>query len=86
MAYNITKPTKKEINHFFTKAFGHKPRKDYYIEEWYNRFESPRRVWSSSDYDRRKMLKKMYPEKFGLLKLDANLNNQEYQAEEFDRW
>jgi hypothetical protein len=80
------KPTKKDIDTFFTKAFGHKPRKDYYIQEWYGRFESPRRVWSASDYDRRQALQEMYPEKFGGLDKDTNLNNQEYQIKKYDEW
>ena len=72
------KPSHAEIDSWFTKAFGHKPRNDYYIEEWYDRFSSPCKVWSYSDYDRREALKKEYPEKFGTLNKDTNLNDAEY--------
>lgn len=79
-------PSYNEINAWFTQAFGHEPRDDTYITEWYNRFESPRRVWSFSDYQRRKALKKSFPNKFGKLSIKANLNNSEYQTDKYSYW
>lgn len=76
-----------KVKEFFVTGFKRQPKEnESYFKEWVHRFESPRRVWSFSDYDRRKVLKKMFPKKFGKLKKDANLNNPEYQTEEFDEW
>lgn len=50
----------------------------HYVDEWYNRFESPVRVWSHSDGRRRIVLRRMFPKQFKYLKLDTNLNNPEY--------
>jgi len=80
------KPSKEKINNWFEKSFGHKSRDDYYIQEWYNRFDTPRKVWSSSDYARRETLKETFPNKFKGLSKDANLNNKEYIGGKFDKW
>jgi hypothetical protein len=83
----MDKPSKAKIDEWFTKAFGHAPRDDYYIEEWYGRFESPVKVWSFSDYDRRTALKKFFPEKFGKLSIKTNLNNPEYEnVKKYREW
>jgi hypothetical protein len=83
---DFARPSKVEVKKFFKTAFGHEPRKDYYFSEWVGRFDSPRRVWSSSDYERRTVLKKMYPKKFGSLDVDVNLNNPEYQTKQYSDW
>ena len=55
---------------FYVKAFGRPVDVDpTYFGEWVSRFESPRRAWSSSDFDRRRVLKKLFPEKFGKLNI-----------------
>lgn len=77
---------KAKVDAFMQKAFKKKWFADYYKNEWYERFDTPRRAWSMSDYDRRKILKKMFPEKFGGLDKDANLNNPEWQIPKYDRW
>jgi len=84
----MAKPTKAKIEKFFNKAF---PKEEYvfdegYFQEWVGRFESPRRVWSHSDYDRRELLKEMFPSKFGNLDKDANLNNPEYMIPKYSEW
>lgn len=78
-------PSKKEIDNWFTYAFGHAPKDDYYIKEWYARFESPVRVWSYSDLKRRSALKKKFPKTFSGLDLYANLNNSEYN-DKYESW
>jgi len=81
------KPTQEKIKDFFRKAFNREPdERDYYFQEWVGRFYSPRRVWDKSDYERRKLLQKEFPEKFGKLDKDTNLNNPENQIEKYDRW
>jgi hypothetical protein len=77
-------PSYDEINAWFEDTFGHKPRDDTYIQEWYGRFSSPRRVWSMADYNSRKNLKKHFPQKFGKLSIKTNLNNPEHETK--DKW
>ena len=73
------------IDRWFTKAFKHKPFDDYYIREWYSRFDTPKRVWSLSDFERRESLIKEFPKVFGGLDKNDNLNNPEYNNR-FNRW
>lgn len=42
-----------------------------YAKEWAERFKK-RRAWASSDFDRRKVLKKVWPSRYGHLKLDED--------------
>ena len=58
----------------------------HYLNEWISRFTSPRRAWSFSDRERRKVLRKMFPEKFKYLRLNTNLNNHKYMIRKYDYW
>jgi hypothetical protein len=81
------KPTKLQFDNFFKEAFDREPNYDhYYTKEWQGRFESPVKLWSYSDYDRRKVLKRLFPAKFGDLDKDTNLNNPEYQVKKYKEW
>lgn len=85
----MKKPTRKKMIQFIKKAFGEKHAElliQYNLNSWIYRFKSPVRVWSASDYARRKTLKQMFPSKFKGLNKDANLNNQEYQIPKYQRW
>jgi hypothetical protein len=74
------RPTKEEVIEFMRKA-KLTVADPTYIETWDRRFESPRRVWSFSDYDRRRILRKMFPNKFKGLRVNTNLNNRNYLSQ-----
>ena len=85
----MKKPNKSKIVEFIKEAFEEEHAKSLLVHnlwEWEKRFESPCKVWSHSDYDRRDTLRKMFPEKFRGLDKDTNLNNQEYQIPKYTRW
>jgi len=83
------KPTKDEFSDFYLEAFGRKPADigydRHYTAEWRERFSSPKKAWSNSDLTRRAILKKKFPDTFGDLNVNANLNNEEYEGK-FDSW
>lgn len=85
----MAKPTVDEIRKFIVFAFGKVHAESllrHNLDSWINRFESPVKVWSYSDYDRRDALKKFFPKKFGKLDKDTNLNNPEYNTNEWNKW
>lgn len=92
---NTNKKTKRwyemegqQIKKFYEKAFNRKATEDKtYYETWVYRFINPAKVWSYSDYERRAILKDMFPKTFGNLDKDANLNNEEFLGiDKFQRW
>ena len=85
----MARPSNDVVKKWIVFAFGKEHSESilrYNFGEWVSRFESPVKVWSYSDYDRRKALKKFFPEKFGGLDKDDNLNNPEFDVPKYNRW
>lgn len=76
-----------KIKQFFSLAFYKNPDTNkIYFGQWVDRFSSPVYVWSKSDHIRRQLLIEMFPDTFGGLHIDTNLNNKEYQIKKFLVW
>lgn len=75
------KPTPKQIEKFVMDVIvqgGFKDEK--YINEWYDRFETPIKVWQMSGYGARQGLKNHFPEIFGNLDIKQDItNNSKYE-------
>ena len=85
----MMRPSDVKIKEWIVFAFGKEHAKSilkFNFDEWKFRFDSPVHVWSLSDYDRRKALKKFFPSKFGRLKITDNLNNPEFQLKKYLEW
>lgn len=85
----MIKPSDAKIKEWIVFAFGKEHARTILVHnfgEWKYRFESPVHVWSLSDYARRLALKKFFPEKFGSLDKDDNLNNEEFQIKKYMEW
>ena len=81
-------PSMAKRDAWFVDAFGKdQSRQDYYYQEVLDRFDTPRHVWQKSDGTRRAALKKHFPEKFGKLDINANVNpSKPGEYAEFARW
>ena len=84
----MVKPTKKRFKAWYKYRFPKNYGKDFdksYMNGWWNRFESPRIVWSLSDTESRKALIKFFPKTFKGLKILANLYNAEF-GDKYKKW